>query len=400
MVTDDFSQKLVESFLGNISVFLLNTLFPYVVTKLYGTDILGRYTYAYSIVMMTIFFASLGLDMGLLYYIPRKGNKYITSSFVLNFLSSSLIIAVLFIFNRDNTVRLMLPLIWFLSAEQIFFAIYRAKQNIKEFFWINTLSGLVLKVILTWVFCNVFGVNSLNIIIATYMSTGLSLILYFINQRKMFESFIISKEVIAYSMPLIVGSMMTIIVNNIDMIMIGNILNKNAVAVYSVAAKIATFPSILLIVVNTVFPPIVAKLYHDGELEKLRNMYKLSARTLTAISSVIILIIVIFRKSILGYFGTEFIGGEYVIIYRGIGQLVNASVGSVWYIVSMTGRPKINMVGKILAALINTLLNLLLIPILGITGAALSSMIAIVFANILGYSIVKKILKVKVFRIV
>jgi O-antigen/teichoic acid export membrane protein len=294
----------------------------------------------------------------------------------------------------------MLPLIWFLSAEQMFFALYRAKQNIQEFFWVKILSSLGLKIIFTCIFFYLYGVNSLNIIIATYISTGISLLFYFIKQKKMFGEFLITKEVIGYSLPLVVGSMMSVIINNIDMIMIGNILNKQEVAIYDVAAKFATFPSILLTVFNTVFPPIVAKLYHDGELDKLRSMYKGSARTLAAISSAIILLMIIFRQNILAYFGPDFIRGQYVIVFRGIGQLINASVGSVWYIVCMTGRPKVNMVGKILAASINTVLNLILIPIWGISGAALASMIAVGFVNILGYSIVKRILNVKVFGIV
>ncbi|MGF7056787.1 oligosaccharide flippase family protein [Brassicibacter mesophilus] len=400
MGTENFTRKLFDSFIGNMATFLLNMLFPFVATKLYGADILGQYTYGYSIVTMTIFIASLGLDMGLLYFIPREGNKYVTSSFLLNFLSSSLIISVLFVFNKDNTVRAMLPLIWMLSVEQMFFSLYRTKQNIKEFFLVNILFGLVLKIVLTWVFFRLYGVSTFNIIIATYISVGASCVFYFIKQRNMFGQITMTKEVIKYSLPLVVGSMMTVLISNIDMIMIGNMLDKQQVAVYSVAAKIATFPSILLTVLNTVFPPIVAKLYHDDEMEKLRNMYKLSARTLCAISSVIILIIIIFRKSILGNFGAEFIEGHYVIVYRGIGQLINASVGSVWYIVCMTGRPKTNMIGKILAASINTVLNLLLIPILGITGAALASMVAVGFVNILGYSIVKRILNVKVFGII
>jgi O-antigen/teichoic acid export membrane protein len=154
------------------------------------------------------------------------------------------------------------------------------------------------------------------------------------------------------------------------MIMIGNMLNKEAVAVYSVAAKIATLPSMLLLVLNTVFPPIVAKLYHDGEMEKLRNMYKRSARTLAVISSIIIFFMILLRTHILGHFGETYASGEYVIIFRGIGQVFNASVGSVWYIVIMTGHTKIDMIGKISAAAINVFFNFLLIPIWGITGAA------------------------------
>lgn len=400
MNTENFSKKLLESFFGNIATFALNLIFPFVATKLYGSEILGKYTYGYSIVMMTIFLATLGLGTGLLYFIPKEGNKYITSSFVLNFFASLLIILVLFVFIKDDTVRAMLPLIWLLSAEQLFFTIYRAKHNIKEYFMINLFSGLVLKIVLTWVFFKLFGVNSINIIIATYISVVLSLSLYSIKQRKMFGKFEISKSVIRYSLPLIIGSMMSVLISQIDVIMIGNLISKQEVAVYNVAANIATFPSILLVVLNTVFPPLVAELYHNGELGKLRKMYKKSARSLAALSSVIIILMIIFRENLLSYYGTEFLRGQYVIIFRGIGQLINASVGSVWYIVCMTGKPKVNMYGKVSAALINCILNFILIPIWGINGAAVASMISVGFINILGYCIVSKSLKVKVYGIV
>lgn len=397
---NDFKTKLVESFVGNISVFGLEMLFPLVVAQLYGSEILGKYTYGYSIVMMTIFFASLGLDMGLLYFIPREGNRYVTASFILNLFSSIVIVLALLVFIDDHTVRLMLPLIWFMSAEQLFFTLYRTKQNIKEFFKVKALVSLGLKIFLTAVFFKFYGVNVFGLVLATYISAGISLILYYIKQRDMFETFEIKREVISYSLPLIVGSMMSVIISNIDMVMIGNLLSKQDVAVYSVAARIAVFPSILLTVFNTVFPPIAAKLYHDGDIEQLGNIYKASAKKLAAISSVIIITMILFRQEILSLFGPEFIAGEYVIIFRGIGQLINASVGSVWYIVCMTGRPKVNMVGKILAATLNVIFNILLIPVLGITGAALASMIAVGFANILGYIIVKNILQVKVFGFV
>lgn len=66
MTTENFVNKLMESFLGNIVIFGFNLLFPYEATQLYGASILGKYTYGYSIVMMTIFIATLGLSTGLL----------------------------------------------------------------------------------------------------------------------------------------------------------------------------------------------------------------------------------------------------------------------------------------------------------------------------------------------
>lgn len=395
-----FKRKLAESFVGNISTLVLNLIFPLVATKLYGSELLGRYTYGISVVTMTIFLATLGLGTGLLYFIPREGNKYVTSSFVVNFIASMALIVALWGFTDDMTVKYMLPLIWLLSAEQLFFAIYRSKQNIKEFFKINVIVGIVLKIVLTAVLFKVFGKSTTGIIAATYISLGLCLILYFMGQKDMFGKFEMTFEVIKYSLPLIVGSMMSVIIYNIDSIMIGKMLGKQEVAVYNVAANFATLPSILLRVVNTVFPPMVAKLYHDENMEELRRLYKKTARSLAALSLVIVTLLIFFRNFILSKYGAEFLIGGDVIVYRGIGQLFNASVGSVWYIICMTGRTKIHMAGQMIAAVLNVILNYLLIPGLGISGAAIASMGAVVFSNILGYLIVRRILKVKLYGII
>jgi len=127
---------------------------------------------------------------------------------------------------------------------------------------------------------------------------------------------------------------------------------------------------------------------------------KKSARILALTSGTVIIVMILFRKQILLLCGAEYLQAEYVLIYRGIGQVINASVGSVWYIICMTGRSKTNMLGKILAAILNTVLNFVLIPKMGIAGAALASMITVGFVNILGYSIVKRILDVKVYGLV
>ncbi|MCM1992149.1 flippase [Oceanirhabdus seepicola] len=400
MADKNFMKRLTESSVGNILVYVINILFPILAEKLYGFYASGEYTYGLSIVNMTMFVATLGLGTGLLYFIPKEGNKYITFSFVMNFFASLVIILGMFFMFEDTSVRVMLPLIWFMSAEQIFFSIFRAKHSIKEYFRINIMVGLVLKSILIWVFYLLWGANYLNIVIATYISVGISLVIYFIKQRDEFGKLIVSKRVISYSLPLIIGSMMSVLMSQIDIVMIRNMIGSEDVQIYNLVAKIATFPSIFLLVLNTIFPPIVAKLYHDGDMPKLREMYKKSARTLALISGIVIIVMIIFRKQILLLCGAEYLQAEYVLIYRGIGQVINASVGSVWYIICMTGRSKTNMFGKIVAAILNTVLNFVLIPKMGITGAALASMITVGFVNILGYSIVKRILDVKVYGIV
>ena len=117
------------------------------------------------------------------------------------------------------------------------------------------------------------------------------------------------------------------------------------------------------------------------------------------VSVLMVIVAVLLNQWVLGFFGKEFLAGSNVVLFRGIGQVINSSVGSVWLLLSMTGRSKLNMIGTSSAAVINVIMNLLLIPRMGIDGAAIASMIAVSFINILGYIFVKRIFKVKVFWI-
>lgn len=400
MEIKDFKGKLIESSIGNVFVYILNILFPVIAGKFYGFTGAGEYTYGLSLVMMTMYLATLGLGTGLLYFIPKEGKKYVSFSFAVNAAASLIIIMGLWFIVDDWGMRMMFPLVWLMSAEQLFFSIFRAKQKINQYFKINLGLGLLLKTVLTVVFYYIFGAKFGNMVAATYISLVLSLIFYYICQRDMFGKIVYSKRVLAYSIPLVIGTIMAVLMSQIDILMIRKMMGAEDVQVYNLAAKIATFPSLFLLIVNTIFPPIVADLYHRKEMDKLRNMYKKTARGLFALSSTVIIFMIIFKTGILNLCGEGYLRADKVLIYRGIGQVINASVGSVWYIIAMTGRSKTTMMGQFAAAIINSILNFILIPKMGIDGAALASMITVGFVNILGYSIVSRILKVKVYGII
>jgi O-antigen/teichoic acid export membrane protein len=66
-----------------------------------------------------------------------------------------------------------------------------------------------------------------------------------------------------------------------------------------------------------------------------------------------------------------------------IGQIVNAVVGPIGFILTMTGRQKLNLVNSICLASSNVALNLIFIPKYGMNGAALATTLSIASTNIL-----------------
>jgi len=399
MEIKEFKVKLIDSLKGNLMIYALNLIFPLLVSRLYGSITLGAYTYGITIISISLLLANLGMDVGLLYFIPKNGNKYVSFSFVINVFTSGLTMVLLFFFAKAE-VRPYLGLVWLMSAEQLFFSIYRARQHIKEFFRIKALVDTLLRMGIFSFFFFLWGPQLGNLILATYLSAIIAIVIYFRDHKDMFGKLNMSKEFIAYSATIIMGGVMSLLINYIDIIMIEAMVDKQAVALYKVGTELALLPSMFLRIVNTVFPPLISKLYHEGKVDEVRHMYEKLTRWLFLISSITIGLILVLWKPILSLYGPEYLEAKMVLIYRGIGQLVNASVGSVWYIVLMTGHPRVRFIGVFLSAIINVTLNYILIPVMGIEGAALASMVSVIFINLLGYFVVKKIIHSKVYYVI
>ena len=112
-------------------------------------------------------------------------------------------------------------------------------------------------------------------------------------------------------------------------------------------------------------------------------MTTMAARGIFAITVTICIGLVVFGKMLLGLFGAEFTTGYVVLLILLAGQVINAMAGSVGYLMTMTGYQ--NQAAWIIgmSTLVNVGLNAVLIPKLGIVGAAIATATTTVLWNIL-----------------
>ena len=87
MELSKFKEKLLESLIGNLLMFGLNLLLPLVVSRFYGIEVYGKYVYGITIISIALFTANIGMDVGLLYFIPKTEKKYISACFLINILT-------------------------------------------------------------------------------------------------------------------------------------------------------------------------------------------------------------------------------------------------------------------------------------------------------------------------
>ncbi|WP_028783985.1 polysaccharide biosynthesis C-terminal domain-containing protein [Thalassobacillus devorans] len=400
MTSGNFIMKIIESFIGRGSFLLFTLLFSYISVQLYGVEVFGEFTYAFTLVQVLMILATAGFNNGLMYSIPKHGYKDVSFSFVINFLLSLVIVGVGWVFIEDHYIRWMLPLIWLLSAEQLFFGIYRSERKIKEYYVINGLVTMILRIVLIIAFYYITGKNEYSIAYGVYASFLFSNAMYYFYNRRKINKYTFDKSYLKYSLTLILASLLGVMINKIDILMLGSMTTKSDVGIYQITVQVSNILSALLLIFNTVFAPEISRLFHSGQLEQMKRMYVKATRILALTSVTVTVILILSSNFILYFFGAEFLEGQNALILRSVAHCINLSVGGVWLMLSMTGQPKFQMYANIVAFLINILLNYLLIPKYGINGAAFASMVTIIFTNIVGYMIVSKRFNVKVFKFV
>jgi O-antigen/teichoic acid export membrane protein len=164
--------------------------------------------------------------------------------------------------------------------------------------------------------------------------------------------------------------------------MIGFILGTVKSGIYSAASRLANFTSFGLVTMNAIAAPIIAELYAQKKTRELEGIVKLAVWLTTLFATFLALIMIIWGKEILSVFGNEFISSYDCLIILVLGQVVNSFAGPVGLLMTMTAYQKEAawIIGS--SAALNILMNILFIPLFGIQGAAMATVIAAILWNL------------------
>lgn len=184
------------------------------------------------------------------------------------------------------------------------------------------------------------------------------------------------------ALPALAISGMHLVIAYTDTIMIGLILDTTDAGIYSVASKLSALVAVSLTMVNLIVVPYISQLYYAGDIPGLQKTVSLAARLSGLFVLPLFPVLWFFGGDILGVFGEAFVNGQSALEILMIGQLVNVLAGSVGFLLMLTGNQWRALVIMSAAALLNFILNLVLIRLYGIDGAAVSTMVAMVLWNL------------------
>lgn len=178
-----------------------------------------------------------------------------------------------------------------------------------------------------------------------------------------------------------------------DIVILGLFVEEADVGVYRVAVQAAGFVAFGLHAVNMIVAPQFARLHATGETAQLQWMVTASARVILLLTALVAAGLALFGKPVIAFaFGTEYTAGYVALAILAVGQLFNAAFGSVTFLLNMTGHERITVRALSVAVTVNVALNLLLIPLFGLEGAALATATTLALWNFLMWRAVRRYL--------
>ena len=201
------------------------------------------------------------------------------------------------------------------------------------------------------------------------------------------------KEVLSFAFVLFGMQALEFTSGQSDRIMLGIYLNAREVGIYSVAATMVAFVGLFLQSINQIFAPTIAELFANGEHDLLLRLYQTLTKWSLGLTIPLALGIMIFAKPLMGVFGPDFREGWPVLAIATVGQLVSCGVGSVGLLLLMSDQQKRMVRAQAITVFLTLGLNFLLIPRIGLIGAAIASAATNASLNLLWFRDVRIRLK-------
>ncbi len=194
-------------------------------------------------------------------------------------------------------------------------------------------------------------------------------------------------RVFKYTLLIIIAGSVATMLLDIDKFMIGKYEFIENVAYYSVAIYIATTIVIPQRAMHQITSPMVAQLLNQKNLPEIEKLYKRSSLTLFVISSLLFLLIACNVKSLYLLVEPQYANGLYVVLLIGLARVFDNVLGVNNAIIFNSDYYRLVLVIGVMLILIAIVLNVWLIPLYGIHGAAIAT-----FISSVGYGVMKIII--------
>lgn len=191
------------------------------------------------------------------------------------------------------------------------------------------------------------------------------------------------KDIIKISFPMSISSLSFFLLLTTDVILLKFLGANDAVSIYAQPLKIIAIIIRIKVTLEASVSKDLATYYFAQNFVALREKVKSINRWVALFCLPLLIIFVLFARETLTVFGPQYVLGLYAFYILLASVFLNVVSGCTGNYMNMTGKQVALQNILLSTAVINILLNILLIPLYGIVGASIASFTAVFYWNLL-----------------
>lgn len=366
---------------------------PYL-ARVIGATGVGVYSYSYSVAQYFVYFAMLGLNnygnrsIAAVNNDREKRSKVFSEIYCMQLITSvgSVILYTVYIMLSKNKVAALIMMLYVFSAAFDINWLFFGTENFK----LTVTRNIIIKIgclVAIFLFVKDAGDTYIYVLIMA-LSTFISQVaLWPFVKREVEFKFPKFNDIIKHFKPnllLFIPVVAVSIYRVMDKIMLGSLASTEALGYYEYANKIYEIPLLLVTAVGTVMLPRMTYLYSNDKLNEATKYLDETMEYVLAFANAATMgLIAIADEFVLLYYGKAFTQSGDIIKYLCV-TIVFVAAGNVLrtqYLIPKK-RDAVYSVSAVLGAIVNFVINAMLIPSMGAIGAALGTIAAefVVFA--------------------
>lgn len=169
----------------------------------------------------------------------------------------------------------------------------------------------------------------------------------------------------------------------LDTLLLGALRSTDEAGIYAAASRYLVVGQFVGLAIIQVVGPKLSELLTQKDKPGASEVYRSSTAWLMLAAWPIYLSMVIMAPALLSLFGEPYMRASTAVVILGASMLVATAIGPIDMVLLMAGKSSWNLINTVVAVVVNVSLNLLLIPRMGITGAAIAWSASILVNNLL-----------------
>jgi O-antigen/teichoic acid export membrane protein len=190
------------------------------------------------------------------------------------------------------------------------------------------------------------------------------------------------REFWGFTAPRALQGTFQIVVLWLDILLVGAIVSRYAAGVYSAVSKLAVVGTFMLEGNRLAIGPQLSALLARHEHDRAADLHQSATRWLILASWPLYIVFAIFPAVVLNIFGPRYTAGAAALVVLSVAMLINLGTGNVTVVLLMGGKSSWSAINAGGALAINIALNLVLLPRMGVLGAAIAWAASIVVDNV------------------